>query len=78
VSELTIRYYRARRGCLDVPVSDSAKLLDGWLLQSPSRDVVPGLLRIAPGAVGEVLDGAEGASACGGTPLSGANSSRRE
>jgi hypothetical protein len=54
VSEPYRRYCRLERGYLDVAgISDDALLLLAWLHQSPNRDVVPGLLRMGPGALAE-------------------------
>lgn len=55
MSDLAARYFRAAQGCLDLPVSDAARLLLAWLYQSPSRSVTPGLCRIGPAGLAEEI-----------------------
>lgn len=54
MSTLAARYFRARRGYLELSgVSDSARFLLAWLYQSPGRDVTPGLYRVGLAGLAE-------------------------
>jgi hypothetical protein len=53
---LSARYSRIPRNALELSgVSDTGRYLYAWLYQSPSRDVVPGLLRVGAGGLAEEI-----------------------
>lgn len=55
MSKLAARYSRVLRNCLDMPISDDGRYVYAWLLQSPSRDVIPGLCRLGPAGLAEEM-----------------------
>lgn len=58
--ELAYRYFRARRGYLDPlrarGVPEDGQQCYSQLISSPSRDVVPGLVRLGPGGLAEEME----------------------